>query len=166
MTESPSRTSPLLDARVLQMEPLTQWWHHEDVVCVALRSVNRTPVVTVGGALDRRASQPCRRALEAALRARPRCVLVDLTAVTSSDDYGVGLLEAMRRAAAWHGSRLWLAAVPEAVRVRLEQSGLLVEFPTSRNAARAIEEIKRLPARSAEPRHRPSAPCAVDSRTA
>jgi len=166
VVDGPSRTPPLLDARVLQMEPLTQWWRYEDVVCVALRSVSRTPVVTVGGALDRRASQPCRRALEAALRARPRCVLVDLAAVTSGDDFGVGLLEAMRRAAAWHGSRLWLAAVPEPVRSRLERSGVIEEFPTSRNAARAIEEIRRLPIRPVEPRHRPAVPNSIDSRTA
>jgi anti-anti-sigma regulatory factor len=143
------------------MEPLTQWWRHEDVVCVALRSVNRIPVVTVGGALDRQAAGPCRRALEAALRARPRCLLIDLASVTSGDGYGAGLLEAMRRSAAWHGAQIWLAALPPTLREHLERAQVFGEFPVSRNAARAIEEIRRsrlgLPARRQ---------LGIDSRTA
>ncbi|MBL8932165.1 MAG: STAS domain-containing protein [Kineosporiaceae bacterium] len=143
MTDANCRIPPLLDARVLQMEPLTQWWHHEDVVCVALRCVSRMPVITVAGAFDRRAWPVCRRALEAALRHRPRCVLVDLAAVTSVDDHAANLLEAMRRASGWHGSQFWLAAVPDPLRAQLELAGLLAEFPISRNAARAVEEIRR-----------------------
>ena len=143
MTHSHTRTPPLLDSRVLRMEPLTQWWYAEDAVCVALRSVSRTPVVTVGGVLDEQAWTPCRRALGAALRARPRCVLVDLEAVASGDDRGAALLGAMRRSALWHGARLWLAAVPLTVAQQLDRLGLAPAFPISRNATRAIEEIRR-----------------------
>ncbi len=125
------------------MDPLTQWWTHEDAVCVALRSVDHTPVLTVGGALDGRAAGPCRCALEAALRARPRRVLVDLASVTSSEEGGAALLPAMRRAAAWHGADVWLAAVPEQVRMALDRRGLLSDFPVSRTAVRALEEIRR-----------------------
>ncbi len=128
MTDANCRIPPLLDARVLQMEPLTQWWHHEDVVCVALRCVSRMPVITVAGAFDRRAWPVCRRAL---------------AAVTSVDDHAANLLEAMRRASGWHGSQFWLAAVPDPLRAQLELAGLLAEFPISRNAARAVEEIRR-----------------------
>ncbi len=165
MTDSHSRIPPLLDARVLQMEPLTQWWHHEDVVCVALRSVSRMPVVTVAGAFDSRAWPVCRRALEAALRSRPRCVLVDLAAVTSIDDHGAGLLEAMRRAALWHGSQFWLAAVPDDLQAQLDLTGLASEFPISRNATRAIEEIRRTHLKSV-PRRRSLPDASPDTRTA
>lgn len=143
MTLPIRRTPPLLDAKVLQMDPLTQWWHHEDAVCVALRSVQNTPVLTVGGTLDGRASNPCRLALEAALRARPRRVLVDLTSVSASEWPGAALLPAMRRTAAWHGSEVWLAGVPEQIRSALGRSGLLPEFPIARNVVRALEEMRR-----------------------
>jgi anti-anti-sigma regulatory factor len=152
MTESYSRTPQHLDARVLQLEPLTQWWTHDNVVCVALRSVSRTPVVTVGGSLDRRAAIPCRRALEAALRARPRWVLIDLASVTSSDDSCSVLLRAMAKVAAWHGSEVWLAGVPERVRTALDAASALAEFPIARNASRAIEEIRRAQVAATPPR--------------
>lgn len=127
------------------MDPLTQWWTEEDTVCVALRCVSQTPVLTVGGALDRRAARSCRRALEAALRARPRRLLVDLTSVTSSDaSTAAALLDAMRRTAAWHGADVWLAGLPEPVRVVLDRVGLLPVFSVSRTTVRAIEEIRRL----------------------
>ena len=143
MTERYRRTPPLLDAKVLQLEPLTQWWNHEDAVCVALRSVSRTPVITVGGALDRRAANPCRLGLEAALRIRPRSLLIDLGSVTSSEECCGALLSAMRRTAAWHGAEVWLAAVPAPVRQTLESCGVLIDFPVARNSVRAIEEIRR-----------------------
>lgn len=165
MTLSHTRTPPLLDSRVLRMEPMTQWWYVEDAVCVALRSVSRTPVVTVGGTLDDRAWTPCRRALGAALRARPRCVLVDLAAVTAGDDPGAALLEGMRRTASWHGAQLWLAAVPGPVSARLDRWGLIARFPISRNATRAIEEIRRAHLEPAARRRAPVAP-RPDSRTA
>jgi anti-anti-sigma regulatory factor len=143
VSDAQHRTPALLDAKVLKLEPLTQWWHHEDIVWVALRSVNRIPVLTIGGALDRQAVFPCRRALEAALRARPPWLLIDLASVGSGDGSGAGLLEAMRRAAAWHGARVWLAGLPTVIRQHLERADVLGEFPVSRNAARAIEEIRR-----------------------
>ncbi len=144
------------------MEPLTQWWNHEDAVCVALRSVGRTPVITVGGALDRRAAHSCRLALEAALRTRPRSLLIDLTSVTTTEEFSVVLLAAMRRKAAWHGAEVWLAAVPDPVRQTLERSGLLADFPVARNATRAIEEIRRSPGHRSRAGHATSRSAAVN----
>ncbi len=150
------------------MEPLTQWWNFEDDVCVALRSVNLTPVVTVGGALDLRAVQPCRMALEAALRKRPRTLLIDLTSVTSTEASGAGVLTAMRRTATWHGADVWLAAVPDMVRSELDRSGVSAQFPMARNALRAIEEIRRqAPPRTLGIQVRPARPNpGLDTRTA
>lgn len=133
------------------MEPLTQWWTHEDAVCVALRSVSRTPVITVGGALDRRAANPCRLALEAALRARPRSLVIDLGSVSTTEECSGALLAAMRRTAAWHGAEVWLAAVPDPVRQVIDTCSALLDVPVARTTTRAVEEIRRSRVRPGRP---------------
>lgn len=145
LTASSRRTPPALNAKILQLDPLTQWWTTEDnSLCVALRSVSHSPVLAVGGVLDQRGAAPCRRALEVALRARPRRMVLDLSAVTATDLPAVGLVDAMRRAAAWHGAEIWLASLPDSLRVGLQRAGVLTEFPVARTMARAIEEMRRL----------------------
>ncbi len=144
MQPNTRRTPPLINAKVLQMDPLTQWWTHEDEVCVALRSIDRAPIVTIGGALSRRAAGPCRLALESALRARPRRVVLDLASVTSHEISAPAILDTMRRTAAWHGAETWLTAMPTEIRRELAGMGLLPLFTLARNTTRAVEEIARL----------------------
>ncbi len=157
MANPRSRTTAPLDRRLSQNDPLTQWWTHDDVICVALRSVNLLPVLTIAGRLDRAGATPCRRALESALKARPHSLVTDLSGLTGEDGDGVALLEGMRRAAAWHGCAMWLASVPDTLRTRLHHAGALDLFRTARTAARAIEEIRRTAATSAarRPAHTP-----------
>ncbi len=130
------------EATPLEVQPLMLSWQDGDVVRATLRKVSDMSVIALGGPFDATAVEPCRRALEAALRFRPRNVVVDLGAVTVIGRECVPLLGAMRRKATWHGAQLWLAAVPDAVRVALEQAGALGLYPIERNTTRVVDIVR------------------------
>jgi len=130
------------EVRPLEVEPLMLSWLDGEVVRATLRHISEVPVIALGGPLDATALEHCRRSLEAALRARPRFVIVDLSAVTDSDAACIPLLGAMRRKAAWHGAQLWLAALPDHVRATLHGAGVLPLYPNERTATRAVDIIR------------------------
>jgi anti-anti-sigma regulatory factor len=112
------------------------------VVRALVRYVVHTPVVALGGPLDATAAVPAKLALDAALRTRPRQVIVDLASVTGSDDTCVALLTTMRRTAAWLGAELWLADLPSHVQHALERHDALDSFAVERTAVRAVDLIQ------------------------
>jgi anti-anti-sigma regulatory factor len=129
------------EVRPLEVEPLAPRWSDGETVRALVRYVAHTPVVALGGELDATAAIPAKLALGAALRTRPRFVVVDCAAVTGSDHTCVPLLTGMRRTAAWLGAELWLADLPVHVQDALDRRGLLVDFCVERTAVRAVDLI-------------------------
>lgn len=141
-TSSPRHSRTPREILPLQVQPLMAAWVDGDLVRATLRRVGEMSVIALGGPLDATAEEPCRRALDAVLHSRPRRVVVDLASVTSSTEACVGLLSEIRRRAAWHGVDLWLAGVPEHVRLLLAQSGVLPHFQAERSPERVADIIR------------------------
>lgn len=93
----------------------------------SVHAVSGIPIMVVEGALVGTTAKTCREALDAVLRMRPTRMVIDLGGVRETDASTVGLLEAMRRFAHWHGVAMSLAAVPGTVQMRFE--GVRVEPP-------------------------------------
>lgn len=130
------------DVVPLQVQPLMAAWVDGDLVRATLRRMGELAVIAVGGPLDATAEEPCRRALDVVLRTRPRHVVVDLAAVSGSDEACVAVLVELRRRTAWHGADLWLTGVPEHVLVLLARSGALVHLRTERSPERVADLLR------------------------
>ena len=120
----------------------------------SVHAVSGIPILAIEGSLVAAAAKPCREALDAVLRMRPTRMVVDLGGVRESDATTVGLLEAMRRFAHWHGVAMSLAAVPGLVQVRFE--GVVVDppFDVHSSSERAVTAALAMPRarRSVTPR--------------
>jgi len=110
-----------------------------------VHAVSGIPIMVVEGALVASAAKPCREAMDAVLRMRPTRMVIDLGGVRETDTTTVGLLEAMRRFAHWHGVALSLAAVPGAVQVRFEAVTPHPSFDVHSTADRAVTAALAMP---------------------
>lgn len=133
-------------------------WSDGEAVRATLRRVDGLSVIALGGPLDLSEVPFARHALDAVLRQRPHRLVVDLGAVTRSDNAGVLLLEEIRRRAGWHGAELWLAAPPEHVRERLDRAGLIRHYPQERSTERIVEilRLRQSPPRQSTPGRQPN----------
>jgi hypothetical protein len=92
-------------------------------------------VVSVAGALDHAAVQPCRSALKVATDGRLP-ILFDLAPVSSPGAVSVALLGAMRRYVSVRGAVMMLAGVPWPWRSALEQAKVRDLYELARDPAR------------------------------
>jgi anti-anti-sigma regulatory factor len=72
-------------------------------------------------------------------------MVIDLGGVRETDRTTVGLLEAMRRFAHWHGVAMSLAAVPGVVQVRFEGVKIDPPFDVHSTADRAVTAALTMP---------------------
>lgn len=115
-------------------------------------AVQGIPVLFVEGDFTGRTAKPCREAVDAVLRMRPTLMVVDLGGVRETDATTVGLLDAMRKFANWHGIDLCLAAVPVGITTRLEGARSVARFETHTSSERAVGAALSRPRAARRPR--------------
>jgi anti-anti-sigma regulatory factor len=111
----------------------------------SVHTVSGIPILMVEGVLVAATVKPCRDALDAVLRMRPTRMVIDLGGVREVDRSTVGILEAMRRFAHWHGVAISLAAIPGVVQARLELTPVSPPFDAHSSSERAINAALSLP---------------------